>query len=214
MDLDSNATVIRDLQPYDTSSTLGYITTLAMAYVPTGMVDTLALAITTPGSQLYNNPDSSVNTLMSMINPSIPLVAGGSSTGASGTETGSSASASSSATDSGAPLSGSSSSVKASAAAIGVGAVAAAAAYGAAMFFVAKRYKKRKSMHQRASSTDVGAMAERNGGMRAFMSGGRSDGYRSVTPGGRNSQNSGRSGSARTQMISAPVMAENSLGWN
>jgi hypothetical protein len=53
-----------------------------------------------------------------------------------------------------------------------------------------------------------------------LMSGGRGDGYGSTTPyaaGARDSQNSGGGsarGSARTQMISAPVMAENSLGWN
>jgi len=52
------------------------------------------------------------------------------------------------------------------------------------------------------------------------MSGGRGEGYQSTTPyatGARDSQNSGGGsarGSARTQMISAPVMAENSLGWN
>jgi hypothetical protein len=96
--------------------------------------------------------------------------------------------------------------------------------YGAAMFIVARRYK-RKRQHRRASSmgssqasemryTDAGSPAMMGGALmsREFSSYGGA-----AAPGGRNSHGSGRSGmggSVRTAAISAPVAAENSLGWN
>lgn len=94
--------------------------------------------------------------------------------------------------------------------------VGVAAAYGAAMFLIARRYKKRRLSHRRSSSVLNPAEMRQSGspallgGAGAFMSGGR------TTPGhDRNSRGSGRTGnSARTQQISAPMMAENSLGWN
>jgi len=87
------------------------------------------------------------------------------------------------------------------------------------MFLIARRYKKRKQSHRRSSSIMSPTQMRQSGSPAlmggAFMSGGR------VSPGGtvtndRNSRGSGRSAgnSARTQQISAPMMAENSLGWN
>lgn len=124
-----------------------------------------------------------------------------------------------------------------------VGGITGAAAYGAAMFIIARRYRQRRERHQRASSTATTSEYDDDHGHHhhhhhhsrrhnhhqsaasgPLMGGGlRADDRYSppyggrLTPGdGRNSRGSGRSGgtSARTQQISAPMMAENSLGWN
>jgi hypothetical protein len=215
---------MHSLVPYDTSASLGYITTLAYAYIPTNLVDTLQLAVRTPLSAIYNTDDSSVNTLTGYINPAISILSGStlSSTGSTASGTGSSSSATSSSANDGGIFSTSqqntSTAVKGTTAGIAVGAVGAAAAYGAAMFFIARRYKKKKQGHRRASSLQnpaemyqAGSPALTGG---AFMSGGRQT--PGLTPDDRNSRGSGRSAgnSARTQQISAPMMAENSLGWN
>ena len=210
------------LQPYDTTSDLHYITTLALAYVPTDSVNQLQLDLHTPVSTIYNNPDSSTKFLLSMVNPSIPIVYGSTTgrTGASKANDGSSASGGNS---DGAPIggdTGSSSPVNGTSVGIGVGAVAGAAVYAAAMVFVARRYRKKRAGHARTSSVPgMGPeMAQRHsgGGMGGFfMSGGRGSGRATAT--GRGSRNSGGSSngrSVREQGISAPVMAENSLGWN
>ena len=222
---------MQTLQPYDTTETLGYVTTLAFAYIPTINVTTLSLDIHTPASALYNNPDESVKTLVSMINPSFPILAGGILGGSNpASVTGSSTSTASAIISEGAPLGGgmdNSSSVKGTSVAIGLGVVGAAAVYGAAMFFVAQRYRnKRRSAHNRSPSMiDTSVLAQQpgeraSGAAAALMSGGRDDVMRSTSPyggygtySGRNSRGSGRSGSTGRQ-ISAPVMAENSLGWN
>ena len=225
--------LMQSLQPYDTTETLGYVTTLAFAYIPTIMVDTLKTSIHVPASPLYQNPDGSVHTLMSMINPAFPVLAGVNLDGGSttATTTGTFTSTASAIVLGGAPLGGGmeqSSSVKGTSVAIGIGVVASAAVYGAAMFFVAQRYKKRRQYHRRSPSlinTDPMAQSHReiaSGAATALMSGARGPDYRSTSPnyGGyyhseRNSRGSGRSGdSSVRQQISAPVMAENSLGWN
>jgi len=106
--------------------------------------------------------------------------------------------------------------------AIVLGASGAAAAYGVAMFFIARRYKKKKQSHRRSSSIMSNSEMRQSGspatlltGANQFMSGGRSS-PEYGTNNDRNSRGSGRSAgnSARTQQISAPMMAENSLGWN
>lgn len=213
--------IMHSLIPYNTQSQLEYITTLALAYIPTNLVSTLELDLHTPTAAIYNNDDTSVSTLVSYINPSIPLTPGSTLEGGSGTGTGSSGSA---ATTSASGNSGvfntdaqnTSPKVKSTTAGIVVGAAGAAAAYGAAMFFIARRYKKRKLSHRRSNSIMNPSEMRQSGAFTggAFMSGGR------LTPGvggtDRNSGGSGRSAghSARTQQISAPMMAENSLGWN
>lgn len=199
-----------------------YFATLAMAYIPADMVDRLRLDLLTPPSLIYRNPDSSTNMLMARIDPAFGILANQPYGAGSGAYPNGNTGASSSATPGdGAPLGGnsdSSSSVKGTSVGIGVGVVAGAAVYGAAMFFVARRYRKKRQGHYRSRSLiDTGDMVQSSGAgaSAALMSGGRGDGWRSVTPGydGRDSRNSGRSGSTRAQ-ISAPMMAENSLGWN
>ncbi|MCJ1415885.1 hypothetical protein MMC32_002219 [Xylographa parallela] len=226
--LDLSGVTMQTLQPYDTTATLGYVTTLAMAYIPSSFVNDLSLDIHTPTSALYANPNDSVNTLVSMINPSFPILAGGDLGGANpGTNTGSPTSTASAVITEGAPIGAgtdNSSSVKAASVGIGMGVVAGAALYGAAMFFVAKRYRKRNSIHRRSPSLiDTSSMSQSHGEMTsgagaALMSGGRgySGGdYDTYGYSGRDSRGSGRSGgSSGRQNISAPVMAENSLGWN
>lgn len=225
---------MQTLRPYDTSVKLGYITTLATAYIPSHMVDNLSLDLHTPPSKLYNNPDGSTNTIMSMINPSVPIMAGSAYGGASYTDSSTAASSSAAVVQDGSPLgagAGNSSPVKGSSVGIGMGVVAGAAAYGAAMFFVARRYRKRRSSHQRTPSVmDSPSMRSHGdlvgGASAALMSGGRGDGVRSASPGHNHAfgyggayydggqRHSGGSGSTRGREISAPVMAENSLGWN
>lgn len=224
-DLGINPTqvVMQRLQADNSTVPKGFFTTLAMAFIPADMVNRLKLDLLTPPSKIYRNPDGSTNTLMSMINPSFNILANQpTGDGLSGTNTnGNAAASSSAAAGDGSPLGANmnnSSSVKGTSVGIGVGVVAGAAAYGAAMFFVARRYKRKRQGHYRSRSLiDTGDMVQSSGGgvSAALMSGGRGDGWRSVTPGydGRDSRNSGRSGSTRAQ-ISAPVMAENSLGWN
>jgi len=207
------------LQPYNTLDTLGYITTLAMAFVPSDKVDTLSMELLNPNSNLYTNSNPSVVTLMSMIDPSIPLMPG-SSLPSGGTPINSANSAATTSdtgtTNDGSPGStdtGSSAPVRPSSVGIAVGAVAGAAVYGAAMFLVARRYKKKRSGHQRSSSVQAGA-TNRPAEQSNLMAGAR--GSYGTRNGGRVSQNSDRSGSSRSgrTYISPPVMAENSLGWN
>jgi hypothetical protein len=96
--------------------------------------------------------------------------------------------------------------------------VAGATLYGAAMFLVARRYKRKNAGHQRSSSVILGGN-RRPGEVSALVSGGVGAGYQST---GRNSGGSGStdSGSSRgthgsgRSYISPPMMAENSLGWN
>jgi len=152
---------------------------------------------------VYNNPDTTTSQLMSFINPAIPLIAGqpmdGSSSGnqaAATTFVGSPGGAAPFGGDS-----GNSDTVKSSSVAIGTATAAGVVLYGAAMGLVARRYrkKKRNGSHSRNSSM--------TGGEPAWMSG---------AGGNRSSHGSGstQGQSVRSQGISAPVMAENSLGWN
>lgn len=231
MDL-SNVTM-HSLQPYDTSASLGYITTLAMAFVPAEQVDALSAALNSASSNVYNNPDASTKTLMSLINPMIPILAGaglpgnaGSSATASGAMPGATANA--------APLSDSvvltPQTVRTSSAAIGAGVVAGAAAYGAAMFYIAHRYRRNKRSHRRSSSVQEGpALAGTWYGSRAgsyhdipqpqqppVMSEiGRQPRHNVDTwfsRGSGGSSNAHRS--IREAGISAPFNADNSLGWH
>lgn len=214
--------IMKSLIPLDTTAQLGFITTLAQFYMPSNMVSTLSLDLHIPMAAIYNNPDQSVNTLVNYINPAIPLTGGSilGASGASGTGSGSAATSSSSSSNNNNvfdPSTGTTSSkVSGTTAGIALAAVGGSAAYGVAMFLIARRYKRRKTSHRRSSSV-MGSSEMRQsgspalmGGAGAFMSGGR------TTPGNdRNSRGSGRTGnSARTAQISAPMMAENSLGWN
>jgi hypothetical protein len=201
--LPQTASTMWALEPYYSWQTTGYNATLAIFYFPRDKVQALKDLKLNPNSALYQSSDESVKTLMSMIDPSIPLEFAGNyptSSGSSSSNSGSGSSSNGGSTDgnSNTDGSGNSSKAKASSVGIGVGVVAGAAAYGAGMFWVARRYRKRKQLHKRSSST-AEQMSQASGGS-IFAAGGRMSG----------SQRTGRSG----QMISAPVMAENSLGWN
>ena len=216
--------VMNALMPYDTSQTMGYITTLAQAYVPSELVSQLQLDLHTSMSNMYQNPDSPVKTLMGMINPTIPILPGASlDVGTAASSYNPAATTSSSAGD-GAPIgadSGSSNQVKGTSVGIGAGAVAGAAIYAAAMVYVARRYRQKRAArgHARASSVPTaGEMSQTSGGGMGgfFMSGanGRGSATNSGGRGSRNSAGSSNGRSVREQGISAPMMAENSLGWN
>jgi hypothetical protein len=224
IDIKTDDVVMQYLQPYNTLGTLGYIITLAMAYIPDDMVSPLQLSMMNPNSALYNHPSASVKTLMGMIDPSIPVLAGQSPNGGSplngdgenpsGTDENSEGAPMGSDADSSGP-------VRPSSVGVGLGVVAGAVVYGAAMFLVARRYKKRQSAHQRSSSMIDSGEPRYAGEGSALMTGGRGSagygGYRSATPPGeqgRDSRNSGRTGGSGRTYISPPVMAENSLGWN
>jgi hypothetical protein len=199
--------VMFSLEPYYNWQATGYNATLAIFYFPRDKVEALRALKVNPNSALYNQASESIQSLMTMVDPTIPLeFSGNYPSSGGGSSSGNTDSGNNDGSDGGSNNnsdgSASSSKTKASSVGIGVGVVAGAAAYGAGMFWVARRYRKRKQLHQRSSST-VEQMSQ--GGSAAgsvFAAGGR------TSP----SQNS--RGTARSQMISAPVMAENSLGWN
>jgi len=215
---------MQSLLPLDTSAALGFVTTVAWALIPDNMLSTIALDLHIPTAPIYSNSDPSVYQLMNYIDPAIPLVPGNSLSGAGASGTGSGAAATSTAGGNSGVFNteaqNTSSSTKSTAAGIGVGVVGAAAAYGAAMFFIARRYKRKKQAHRRSSSI-MSHSEMRQSGSPALLSGGNAFmvGARNSAGGtnhDRNSRGSGGSNgnSARTQQISAPMMAENSLGWN
>lgn len=230
--------VMQSLEPYDTTSSLGYMTTLAFVYIPSDKVRDLARAVDDPHSQLYSNPDGAVATIVGNINSDIPIKLNGALGESDDTSSPDSSASSTPENENdagGGAFSGNNndsgdgtSSGGGTKAGIAGGAVGAAAAYGAAMFLISRRYKKRKLTHQRTPSIpSAGEMAEANGGSpalmgagagAALMSGGRqSPGPMPVpVPVDRNSGGSAGSAgySARTAQISAPMQAENSLGWN
>lgn len=220
------------IRPYDTSSTLGYITSQAILYYPTSRVNQLADDVKTPNSPLYNQVQSLYQNLTDQINPAIPIWIGAGLEG--NPNIGSGGDSDSDTNPNHDPFGGSgggeqtTAAQKGTTAGIAIGALSVAGAYGAAMFVIARRYKRKKQRHQRSSSISA-ADEMRQAGSPALMGGallsrdfsnspGSSPGYGAMNGGNmRDSQGSGRSGtntSARTANISAPVAAENSLGWN
>lgn len=212
---------MHSLVPLDTTQQMNYITTLALAFIPSNLVSTLSMDIHLPNAPMYKNEDSSINTLMNYINPAIPILssqrldAGSSNTGSGADPVPSNPSG-----NNNSPLGGDTTQQTQSAgktgatAGIAMAAIGGSVAYGAAMFLIARRYKKKKQSHRRSSSlTNAGEM--RQSGSPALMGGALMSGGRDSPGHERDSRGSGRTGnSARTQQISAPMMAENSLGWN
>ncbi|KAL9100340.1 MAG: hypothetical protein Q9163_004276 [Psora crenata] len=199
-----------------------YVTTLALAWIPSQLVDRLGLSLRTTSDKFYHNPDPSVNTLLGMVNNAIPVRFDNETDGTTATF-GSPPSSSASSSAGAAPVGGNianTSPVKVSSVVIGVGVVCGAAAYGAAMFFVARRYRKRRQSHMRSPSifpSPIMSHAGPDPAAGAALMSGAMGGERSVSPyyDRTESRGSGRSGgSSGRQQISAPVMAENSLGWN
>jgi len=228
LNIDEEEVLSYGLRPYDTND---FITTLAMAYIPTSLVTQLSLDLHNKYAPIHNNPNATVAKLMSFINPAIAILPGQStaSTGNTGSYNGQGTSTNEQ-SDAG-PIGGASSqssSVKGSSVGIGMGAVAGAAVYAAAMVYIARRYRRKKQLHRHGRTSSVPtaeyqpAMSQRSsGGMGGgyFMSGAR--GPLSATrnsSGGRGSRNSAGSSrgarSVREAGISHPVMAENSLGWD
>lgn len=227
--IDVNDIVMYSIVPYNTASTLGYITSQALLYYPSDKVNQLADDIKTPNAALYNQDDPLTKNLTSQINPAIPIWVGSGLEGnpGSGADGGSDNDNGSGNHDPFGSAGGNETTAaqKGTTAGIAIGALSVAGAYGAAMFVIARRYKRKKQRHQRTSS--VSALGEmRQAGSPALMGGallsrdfssspGYSPGYGATVGGNmRNSQGSGTNHSARTANISAPVAAENSLGWN
>ncbi|KAL9046203.1 MAG: hypothetical protein Q9214_000901 [Letrouitia sp. 1 TL-2023] len=219
------------LKADETSTDLPYIRTLALAFIPKDQVNNLYLDLHTPTQRIYHNPNASISMLMNFIDPSVAIQADNPMAGPGGPGFAGSPSATpSNAADGGAPIGGginNDAPVRPSSVAVSVGVICGAAAYGAAMFFIARRYRMRRQSHGRSPSmfsspVYSGSPHDFMGGANAaLMSGARGDGGgRSTSPMdaygyGRDSRGSGRSGgSSGRQQISAPVMAENSLGWN
>ncbi|KAJ5766675.1 uncharacterized protein N7511_004291 [Penicillium nucicola] len=189
------------LQPYFNWQTVGYNATLAIFYFPRDTVNTLRSLKVNPNSALYNQTNKSIKSLMAMVDPTIPLeFSGNYPIGDSNSTVGSGGSGSG--RNSG-PVSGSINSdgsasnfkINTSSIGVGIGAVAGAGAYGVGMLWVSRHYRRRKRFHQRSGST-VNHM-------------GQGDSISS-----RRVHSQGSRGNARSQNISAPKMAENSLGWD
>jgi hypothetical protein len=208
------------LKPLNTMEYQGFITTLAMFTIPQDLESTLAAQLRNPADTFWHNKNSTVNALTNLINTACPLPAGK----LPGDNSPANAAAAPGATPTGGAGDGGamggdinrSQKVNSTSAIVASSAIVGAIAYGAAMFFVARRYRNKRMAHQRASSVPSESRMTYGsipGGAAAWMHGARNG---RITPGSRGSQGSSTSQgrSVRTQQISAPVMAENSLGWN
>lgn len=195
---------MQSIQPYDTLKTYKYMTTLAMLYVPIDSISQLTAGLRDPNSALYQNPDSRVATLMSFVNPAIPLTVGQAINPAVAASANPSYSpGSSSGADPFGEDAKSGNPVNTSSAAIATPLAVGAMVYGCAMMFVARRYKQRRQSRRRASSLN---------GEPAWMTEARAYNNASRESHGSGSGSSGGR-SARTQQISAPLNSSNSLGW-
>jgi hypothetical protein len=208
----------------DTIGSLGYRTTVVFLYFPTSAVPTLQIDMQLPSSRLYHSEITIEKQLGNAINPTIKLIPGDDEVASSGSGSesgGDPFNTQETANDERTP------GEKGATAGIAMGAIFVSAAYGAAMFIVARRYKRKKQAHRRASSISNSSDMRYSGNGAPPMMGGALlspdlassayGGVASAAPGGRESHGSGRSGmnnSGRTAFISAPVAAENSLGWN
>ena len=224
---------VSKLVPDDTRDKWGYLTTIARLNYPQNLVDKLQMDLWSPNSGVYNNADGIVRNLTALINPKIDIHGnindGGVGPSSGGpVPTGSPGSSNDPFNNNNNNQQGDQSSKqKATTAGIAMGAVGLSVMYGAAMFIVARRYKRKRQTHRRSSSVansqGSSEMRYTGAGSPALMGGAllsrdfSNYGGAGVGAGGRDSHGSGRSGagnSGRTANISAPVAAENSLGWN
>lgn len=208
------------LVPYDTRSEWGYVTTLAKVWYPKSKTDQLSVDLLQPNSDLYNDPKLLVRELTKDINPNVDIwgnIIGGDTQNNNGGGGGNKGdNGGNDALDSGSDSG--STKQQATTAGIAVGALGLAGLYGAAMFVVARRYKRKRQGHRRTSSitgSDASSDMQFSGNGSPALMGGALNPQDASTYGanGRTSQNS-NGHSARTANISAPVAAENSLGWN
>jgi len=210
------------LKPLNTMEYQGFITTLALFTIPQDLETKLAAQLRNPADSFWHNSDETVNRLTEQINTACPLPAGnypGNGGAPADPAVGPGATSPTGGNGDGGAMGGdigASRKVNSTSAIVASSAIVGAIAYGAAMFFVARRYRNKRLAHQRSSSVPSdGRMTYGSipGGATAWMHGARNG---RMTPGSRGSQGSSASQgrSVRTQQISAPVMAENSLGWN
>lgn len=211
---------ISKLVPYNTQSAWGYVTTIAQLNYPATLVDTLQMDLWSPNSAIYNNADPIVRNLTALINQKIDIHGninnGGPSGGAGGNGGGNNNNDAFGSGDQG----DQSPKQKGTTVGIAMGALGLSVMYGAAMFVVARRYKRKRQGHRRASSITSSQpsseMRYNGNGSPALMGGAimsRDTSSYGGVAGGRDSHASGGN-SARTANISAPVATENSLGWN
>ncbi|KAJ5346976.1 uncharacterized protein N7506_000229 [Penicillium brevicompactum] len=205
----NDSPVMFSLEPYYNWQSTGYNATLATFYFSRDKVDLLRALKVNPDSALYNQASETLRSLMSKVDPTIPLEFYGNypsgvgdprGGGSNGNNEGGRDSRSSGGiinTDG----SASSSKTNPTSIGIGVGAVASAAAYGAGMFWIARRYRKRKQLHQHLHSTS-----------KQVNQGGSAPGP--IPAAGDRASGRGSRGTTRFQTISGPAMVENSLGWN
>jgi hypothetical protein len=209
------------LKPLNTMQYQGFITTLAMFTIPADLQTTLAAQLRNPADAFWHNKNSTVNDLTSLINTACPLPAGklpGEGSPVNNAAADPESTSTEGSGDGGAMGGdiGASRPINSTSAIVASSAIVGAIAYGAAMFFVARRYRNKRMAHKRSSSvpsTGRNTFGSIPGGATAWMHGARNG---RITPGSRGSLGSSNSQgrSVRTQQISAPVMAENSLGWN
>jgi hypothetical protein len=226
LQLDMKDVINYGLKPAETFETKGFIQTLAVFVIPGSPLnfnDTLANQMIQPASPFYHNKNQTVNVLTSLVDSSTFSEYGSGKLGGSGNNVNNPGASATDGPAQGGAMGGdmaASHPVNGTAAGVAAGAVIGALAYGAAMFFVARRYREKRLAHKRSNSIanssrytygSVGGL-----GGNAWMSGARNGRLTPGMPGSRGSQGSDSSNgrSVRTQQISAPVMAENSLGWN
>ncbi len=81
MTLDEAQITMQSLRAYDTTESSAYITTLACFYLPSSNVSSLQSKLENSKTRnantpLYDNPDPSINSIMALVNPRIPVTAG------------------------------------------------------------------------------------------------------------------------------------------
>jgi len=207
LDVPLSSVVVRNLQPYAMSQ---YNATVAMVWIPQDLYDTLKVEILTANSPLYKQVNPTAQQLVNLIDPTIPLLADGSTVGSGSAGTtentagGNSNLANSGATggslDNVQAQDTSSSSSTVNPVVIGLGVAAAAAGYAALMFLGARHFRKQSAQSQadRRHHARVSSITGERAASPPFTQSYRSSGA-----------SSGRG--VRGQNISAPLMTENSL---
>lgn len=72
LQISSDDVGMQNLEAYDTSAQLGYVTTLASTWIPSDHVDSLRRDLVDNKNIIYNNPNHAINEIMSLLLPSIP----------------------------------------------------------------------------------------------------------------------------------------------
>ncbi|OAA37881.1 hypothetical protein NOR_06958 [Metarhizium rileyi] len=225
--IDVSRLAVYRLAPYNTQATRGYFTTLALLNYPTDFLEELKKNMKIFASQSYQNKDPRLFAVANDIDSSIPLTGElndeGSSGSGGGAGSGKNGNSNNNNKNNDAFGSGNqgnqSSKQKATAAGMAMAAVGVSAICGAAMFIVARRYKRKRQGHRRTSSitsSQDGPEMRFNRNSSPALMGGALLSHDASTYGGTGGRDSHASGgnSARTANISAPVATENSLGWN